>query len=597
MLRSLRRALRAVCPLPIALLAIALGPAPAAALLYIDFEQPYYVHDGMQVWDHCIVEDGGVYHFFYHGIPESATGAQNAHDIFLATSTDLIHWSAPTPVVSISEEPHEAEAVWAPDVVFDEETGLWWMSYTGVDFDRNQRICMAWSRDLVTWFKTRLNPVLEPDPETFVYFPEYGWAECRDPYLYREDGSWSMLVTATADVGNGSQGSIARATSTDLLSWSLPEVFFLNDDDTYGNALESPQFVLNDGVHHLFFHQYSTIGITHVAALDPNEWSMNDANLIDLGIAPEVETFDGGEHHIFTRIGPYQEPDRPNLSYVARIDTLRFQDGVDYPQVYRAPPLERWFPVRSGLAQLGNPTFGDNPARRGEDPAEPVGYWYYGSAEYFQGPLSGRGDPGRPLGNSAQGRIETAPFVIQGASISMRVGGTDSPDCYVALVDAEADTVLRIAHGLGIGTMTERIWDVIELQGRSVYLRIEDADVEGHINVDHIVESFDVTTGTGDAPSRPASLVTDLGPSPNPFNPATSIRLELAEAAPLRVSIHDLRGRLVWDSGTLAGRLGRNTIRWDGMDRSGAAVPAGVYVYGVEAAGRVQATGKLTLIP
>ena len=170
-------------------------------LLRIDFECPYYVHPGMQVWDFCLIQDGGLYQIFYHGILEEDNHPRYAHNIYRATSEDLRHWSAPEIVLSISDEPHEAEAIWAPDVVFDDETGLWWMAYTGVDFQFNQRICMAWSRDLVTWYKSRANPVLEPDSSIFFYYPSSGWAECRDPYLYREDGQWHMLTSAKAGDG------------------------------------------------------------------------------------------------------------------------------------------------------------------------------------------------------------------------------------------------------------------------------------------------------------------------------------------------------------------------------------------------------------
>ena len=375
-------------------------------------------------------------------------------------------------------------------------------------------------------------------------------------------------------------------------------IFFTNESDGPVNPLESSQYIEWNGYHHLFFHQYTTQGITHVVSHSAETLHIDDGILLDLGIAPEIETFDGGETFIFTRIGPYQEPDIQAYSYVARIDTLIFRDGLLYPQVYRAPPLLREFAEYAGNACLGNPCFGDNPERRGEDPAGMQGDWWFGSREYFQGPLSGRGDPGRLIGETASGHLNTSVFVVEGLSMSLLVGGTNSPDhCFVALMDADADTILRHATGLDCETMSVRTWDLGDLVGRAVYLHIEDSDPMGHINVDYIVESHDVITSVSPAESPAAALIVDLGPRPNPFNPSTELRFELTTPVTCRVRIHDLRGRHIWASAPIAGRTGLNAVTWTGIDRAGSAAAGGVYVYSIEAKGRTLARGKLTLLP
>ena len=570
----------------------------AGALLSIDFEQPYFVHDGMQVWDHSLVRDNGTYYIFYHGIPESTPHPDYADHIWSASSPDLIHWTEPEIVLSVSAEPYEVRSIWAPDVVFDEGSGVWWMSYTGVDVLRNQRICAAWSADLQTWTKTQRNPVLEPDPTEFFYFPDYGWAECRDPFLFRENNQWQMLVSAKVQGIEQGRGALALATSDNFTDWSTAEVFFTNEGEAPVNSLESPQYVQLDGYHHLFFHEYTTQGVTNVFARSVEYLDINNGVQIDLGIAPEVETFDGGETYLFTRIGPYQEPDQSALSYVARIDTLIFREGLLSAQVYRFPPLLREFEEYAGNACLGNPCFGDNPARRGEDPVGMEGDWWFGSREYFQGPLSGRGDAGRLIGDTAWGHLNTSVFEVEGSSMSLLVGGTFNPEhCFVALMDAAADTILRHATGADSETMTRRYWDLADLIGRSVYLHIEDSDPLGHINVDHIMESPEVVTAISPAEAPPPALVVDLGPRPNPFNPSTELRFELATPVTCRIRIHDLRGRQVWASTPIAGRTGLNAVTWNGVDRAGEGVAGGVYVYSIEVAGRTLAQGKVTLVP
>ena len=65
---------------------------------------------------------------------------------------------------------------------------------------------------------------------------------------------------------------------------------------------------------------------------------------------------------------------------------------------------------------------------------------------------------------------------------------------------------------------------------------------------------------------------------PNPFNPRTSIRLEVFEPAQVRLDVYDLRGRHVVT--LLDGRLepGERRVEWDGSDASGRPVASGVYV-------------------
>ncbi len=79
-----------------------------------------------------------------------------------------------------------------------------------------------------------------------------------------------------------------------------------------------------------------------------------------------------------------------------------------------------------------------------------------------------------------------------------------------------------------------------------------------------------------------------LEPSrPNPFNPRTTIAFATPVAGPVRVAIHDPRGRLV--RVLLEGRVeaGRHALVWDGRDASGGGVASGVYLVMVEgAAGR-----------
>lgn len=94
----------------------------------------------------------------------------------------------------------------------------------------------------------------------------------------------------------------------------------------------------------------------------------------------------------------------------------------------------------------------------------------------------------------------------------------------------------------------------------------------------------------------PPRLVTLPLAAPNPFNPATTISfaLEGTGTAPVEITLHDLRGRLVrrlWQ-GELA--AGDHRLLWNGLTDSGRAAASGVYVARVRV-GAQQHALKLTL--
>jgi hypothetical protein len=102
-------------------------------------------------------------------------------------------------------------------------------------------------------------------------------------------------------------------------------------------------------------------------------------------------------------------------------------------------------------------------------------------------------------------------------------------------------------------------------------------------------------TGTGDSPlfslntqyvsavETPSELPTRDrlgGCFPNPFNPLTRIRFELARPTLVDLKVYDLQGRLVR---VLAANellaAGRYEAEWNGRDGRGAQVATGVYLY------------------
>ncbi|HEU4930376.1 MAG TPA: FlgD immunoglobulin-like domain containing protein [Candidatus Krumholzibacteria bacterium] len=83
--------------------------------------------------------------------------------------------------------------------------------------------------------------------------------------------------------------------------------------------------------------------------------------------------------------------------------------------------------------------------------------------------------------------------------------------------------------------------------------------------------------------------------SPNPFNPETEVRFELAAPANVSISIFDAAGRRVRVLIDDARPAGPNVLRWNGRDDSGQTVSSGVYFYRMRTSG-FDATRKMVLL-
>jgi len=92
-----------------------------------------------------------------------------------------------------------------------------------------------------------------------------------------------------------------------------------------------------------------------------------------------------------------------------------------------------------------------------------------------------------------------------------------------------------------------------------------------------------ITVHVGEVTSVPGGgepRALTLGPAfPNPFRAGLNLRFTLAAAAPVRLAVFDLRGRMVRElaGGEVYG-AGAHTVRWDGRTRAGAEAAAGIYL-------------------
>jgi hypothetical protein len=111
------------------------------------------------------------------------------------------------------------------------------------------------------------------------------------------------------------------------------------------------------------------------------------------------------------------------------------------------------------------------------------------------------------------------------------------------------------------------------------------------------VNYVDILSGAAAVPSELRNAGYALNPCyPNPFNPVTTISYDIPVPVAVRLTVHDVSGRLVRTlvaAETVA--AGRHEVVWDGRDRNGRVVAAGVYLYRLTA-GEYLETRRMTLV-
>jgi hypothetical protein len=103
-----------------------------------------------------------------------------------------------------------------------------------------------------------------------------------------------------------------------------------------------------------------------------------------------------------------------------------------------------------------------------------------------------------------------------------------------------------------------------------------------------------VTLGALSVESTPTEFALNQN-FPNPFNPETTIKYQLAESAPVQLRIYNIVGQVVRTLVSEQQAAGRYQIRWNGTDDRGMAVSSGIYFYQVSA-GKFQDVKRLMLL-
>jgi beta-fructofuranosidase len=180
-----------------------------------------------------LIQWQGRYHLFYQYNPNGPFHGTIhwGH----AVSLDLVHWT-PLPIaLAPSPGGPDQDGCWSGCAVNNH--GLPTLLYTGV-YPQTQ--CLAWSEDgLLTWKKHPGNPVLASPPPGLevVGGPRWDW---RDPWVWKENDTWSMLVGSGI---RGVGGALLLYQSSDLIQWDYLHPLLVGDQLNLSEVWECPSLV------------------------------------------------------------------------------------------------------------------------------------------------------------------------------------------------------------------------------------------------------------------------------------------------------------------------------------------------------------------
>ena len=174
----------------------------------------------------------GAYHMFYQYsfLPDAPYGGP--HCWGHAVGRDLVHWRHLPPGITpkdhgIAEDHH----IWSGCLVDNDGVG------TAIYTIENIDIWTATSRDddLATFTKHEGNPVVKGPPPGLDTL-----GEMRDPWVWREDDGWYMIIGSGLSGERGPVLPLYR--STDLIDWEYVHPLYEGDTETDTRFCECPSF-------------------------------------------------------------------------------------------------------------------------------------------------------------------------------------------------------------------------------------------------------------------------------------------------------------------------------------------------------------------
>lgn len=212
-----------------------------------------------------------------------------------ASSPDLIHWEDHPLALTPEADSGDANGCFSGCVVVDSEGPA--ALYTGfVSFvETPVLLARGAGTELNNWVKSPHNPVI-PERPAGVNETDF-----RDPYVWREDDLWKMVI------GAGLPGGVSAALlyeSSDLMQWTYLGVLYQDAWPSSVSMWECPNFFQLDGYHVLLVSLFPNMqGVYYyVGDYDGQTFHPRQQGFLDTGpffYAPQVRQLDGGRLLLF----------------------------------------------------------------------------------------------------------------------------------------------------------------------------------------------------------------------------------------------------------------------------------------------------------
>jgi len=246
------------------------------------------------------------------------------------------------------------------------------------------------------------------------------------------------------------------------------------------------------------------------------------------------------------------------------------------------------------------------------------GAWAYGVPQGLGGDHGNPDPTSGHTGDNVVGYNLSGDYTNNMAEMSVTTGAIDCSDLYGvtlkfwrwlgveqpiydhAYVRASVDGTLWTTVWENDATITDNAWSQMEIDISSV------ADGQGTVYLRWTIGTTDsgwtycgwniddveiwgvgaVPSGVDDDPTVPASRRLVLAPpSPNPFNPVTTVTYSLPSASDIELAVYDVAGRRVAVLERGERNAGEHSVVWNGRNGEGERVASGVYFVRLAAAG------------
>jgi hypothetical protein len=197
-------------------------------------------------------------------------------------------------------------------------------------------------------------------------------------------------------------------------------------------------------------------------------------------------------------------------------------------------------------------------------------------------------DSGYSVDNLAPG----APMLVINLSTAGWDASTDEDFDYFTVYCAP-DPGTPIDQAVVVTTTTDTTV-VLPDSTQNKYVFVTAKDFNGNESEESNRELNPLVTGVDDGGNVPVRTTLHQN-VPNPFNPTTTIRFELATAADVTLRIYDVSGRLVRTLVDESMPQARHDVTWNGLNDAGAQVASGVYFYRLTAGDFMQVR-KMTIL-